>query len=351
MNYRCFVVVSLLVLSVLFIPRRGWAQQVETEIPETEKLAQTGFKFLSVSVDARSAAMAGALTAAPAGNSVAMFYNPASMARMDNFLHVAVGQAQWIADVDYNMASIALRPAGGIYGVFGLSLVSVGYGEYLATVRANNNQGYLDYEEVGMENPSPSALAVGVGYSRALTDRFSVGGNVRYARQALGASVLRSSESGYESRDYDMGTAVFDFGILYQTGFRSLNLAMSVRNFSRELTYVSENFELPLTFQIGVSMDMLDLTSLNQNVHSFLLSVDAERPRDFSEQLKVGGEYEFMDLLALRGGYVFPTDEEGFNLGVGLHPTFGDLSFGADYAYTTFGIFGNVHRLTLQLGM
>lgn len=339
-----------LVFAVLLVPGAA-GQQVETEIPETEKLAQTGFKFLSVSVDARAAAMASALTAEPNGNSASIFYNPASMGRLDQTLHVTAGKAQWIADVDYNMATLAYSPANGLYGVFGASLLSVGYGEYRATVRAGNTQGYLDYEDIGLKNPNPSALAVGFSYARALTDRFSVGGNVKYAQQSLGTSVLRQTESGYQSEEYDLSSVVFDLGVLYRTGFRSLNLAMSARNFSREVTYVSENFELPLTFRIGLSMDMMDLTTLDPSMHSLLLSVDAERPRDFSEQLKIGGEYQFMNFLALRAGYLFPTDEEGINLGVGLHPSLGDIAFGADYAYSTFGVFGDVHRITLQFGL
>ena len=348
-THRYRATVFALVLFLVGVPS-AWGQSVETDIPETEKLAQTGFKFLSVSPDARSAGMANALTAAPRGSSISMFHNPASMARFGEFLHVATGQTQWIADVNYNMASLALRPADGIYGVFGLSLVAVDYGEYRATVRANNTKGYEDYGDIGLTNPNPTALGVGVSYSRTLTDQFAVGGNVKYARQSLGTSVLSGGEGGYESEDYSMGTVVFDFGVLYQTGFRSLNLAMSARNFSRELTYVSENFELPLTFQIGMSMDVMDLTSFDADMHNLLLSVEAERPRDFSEQLKVGGEYEFMDVFALRAGYLFPSDERGVNVGAGVHPELGGLSFGADYAYTSFGVFDNVHRITLQLG-
>lgn len=327
--------------------------QVETDLPETEKLAQTGFKFLSVSPDARAAAMANTLTAVPHGSSVSMFYNPASMAHLDQFMDVSVAQTQWIADVDYNTASVALRPAGGLYGVFGLSLVAVDYGQYRATVRVDNSvdpKGYLDYSDIGLSNPTPTALAVGLGYARKLTDRFSVGGHARYALRNLGKSVLSKGSSGYSTENYSMNTFVFDFGVLYNTGFRSLNLAMSARNFSQELTYVSENFELPLTFRLGLSMDMMDLVPVNSQMHSFLLSVEAERPRDFAEQLKIGGEYEFMNMFSLRAGYLFPTDERGINLGVGFHPEFGDVKFGADYAYTPFGIFGNVNRLGLQLG-
>lgn len=320
-----------------------------TEDPETEKLAQTGFKFLTIPVDARGAAIADALTAFDLNSSVAMFYNPASMARLGSTIDVAVGQTRWLGDIDYNIASIAFRPANGRYGVIGVSLTSVNYGSIKGTIRADNEQGYLDYSDIGLSNPSPSALAIGVGYAQALTDRFSVGANIKFAQQDLEEGVLSASETGYNVTDNSKSTLAFDFGVLYNTGFRSLNFAMSVRNFARELTYVEENFELPLTFRIGVMMDLLDLSSMDRDLHSFRLAIDAERPRDFAEQLKIGGEYVFMNTLALRAGYTFPTDLEGVNLGAGVQHTFGGLAIGADYAFTTYDVFDNVHRLALHL--
>jgi hypothetical protein len=58
---------------------------------------------------------------------------------------------------------------------------------------------------------------------------------------------------------------------------------MSARNFSQEIAYSEENFELPLAFQIRLSKNMLDLTNLNSANHKLLLAVDGKRPRDFDE--------------------------------------------------------------------
>jgi len=52
-----------------------------------------------------------------------------------------------------------------------------------------------------------------------------------------------------------------------------------------------------------------------------------------------------MNMLALRVGYVTSQDEYGLTAGFGVHQ-FG-VSF--DYAYTPFGVFGNVHRFTLHI--
>lgn len=315
----------------------GQAEQIPEE--DLNKRAQTGMKFLQQSVDARAAGVGNAVTAVE-GYASAMFYNPAGMARLQKPLNVSLGQTQWFADITYNYGGVAFAPAGGAFGVFGAFVMAVDYGEFLGTIRADNEQGFLDTGAY-----SPTALSVGFSYAKSLSDRFAVGGNIKYVEQDLSESQLSADEFQGNSQS----TVAVDFGVLYNTGFRSLNFAMSARNFSREVTYEEEAFELPLTFTIGVSMDMLDLTNYNTDMHSFILSIDAERPRDFYEHLNIGGEYVLANTLALRAGYAFPTDEEGINLGVGLQRDLGGLGFAANYAFTDFGVLGTINRLSLNL--
>lgn len=318
------------------------------QLGEREKLAQTTMKFLSVSVDPRAAALGDAVSARE-GGSMLLFYNPAGMARQEGFLTLGAAQTQWIADINYNIASLSLRPSDGRWGVFGFSLVAVDYGDIQATIRANNDQGFEDVGTI-----SPTAFSVGVGYARALTDRFSVGGHVKYVLQDLGTSIMGfTDDGGFDQQENRESAAAFDFGMLYKTGFRSLAFAVSARNFgSREIEYEEESYQLPLTLKIGVAMDVLDLTPMaDSEMHSFILSVDSESPRDFSEQIKVGGEYTFMNTVSLRAGYIVPTDEQGINLGVGLQQNVGRFGVGADYAFTNFGVFSNVHRLALRISL
>ena len=100
---------------------------------------------------------------------------------------------------------------------------------------------------------------------------------------------------------------------------------------------------------MGLSIDVVDFTVLDKSQHSILLSVDTERPRNFAEQAKVGIEYTLMKTLALRGGYTYPTDEQGITLGIGLRRALGNIGFGIDYAYTSFGVFDYVNRLGVEL--
>ena len=317
---------------------------------ETEKRGQTGMKFLSTSVDARAAAIGSAVTAETEGSSVSLFYNPASMAGMPGRFHVGFGRTDFIAGFGYNNLSLAYRPQGTNLGVFGLSFTNVDYGEFFQTIRSDNAEGFLE-----LGTYSPQAFALGLGYARSLTDRFSVGAHVKYVGQDFGSHVVQRSETDeLTSRDYALNTVAVDFGILYRTGFRSMVIAMSTRNFSQELSYVSDPFELPLSFQIGVAMDVLDLMGSAASPHALNLKVDATRPRDFNEHFKFGAEYVFAPVetasLALRAGLGQDAEEEGISLGAGLGYDMGSFHAAIDYAYTDFGLFGSLNRFALQIG-
>jgi hypothetical protein len=188
-----------------------------------------------------------------------------------------------------------------------------------------------------------------------LSDKFSIGAHAKYVRQDLG--------DAYNFRD-TVGTAIvselaanvtslwaFDFGVLYRTGYKSLEFGMTVRNFSREARYQNEGFQLPLTFKIGFSMNVLDFTDLDPSMHSVLLAADWVHPRDFQEHVMLGAEYTFMRLIALRVGYVGPADEHDMSYGIGLTPEVAGLGFGLDYAFTPFGVFGDVHRISFQFSL
>ncbi len=305
-----------------------------------EKLAQTGFQFLSVATDARAGAMGDAMTSLELG-SASLYFNPAGLARMDGRFELLTNQNRWIADITYNSYALSFNPAGGRYGVFGLSFVSVDYGEVEGTMVWANEQGYIDTEIM-----NPTAFSAGLGYAKSLTDKFSVGGQIKYAGQQLGKSMTTLGEDSLiVKKNLAFATAV-DFGTLYRTGFKSLVFGMSVRNFSDEIKFEKEAFQLPLSFRLGLSMDLMDLLPEIPG-HSLLLSVDASHPRSYPEQLMVGLQYGLGETLFLRLGYESNHDENDISFGFGLS-RFG-LSF--DYAYTPYGVFDNVQRMTLRFAL
>ena len=330
---------------VLFLTVFITISLLQSDLLAQKKLAQTGFQFLSVGTDARATAMGEAFTTVE-GSSTALFYNPAGMARVNTFLDLSMNQMTWIADIKYLSGSMSLNIGDRKYGVFGISFLTIDYGEFIFTRVANTERGFEDIKGW----PDPSAYMVGLGYAKELSDKFSVGGQVKYVTQNLSKSIVpiyaeRDQMIGTEEKDYTLQVAAFDFGTLYKTGFKSLAFGMSVRNFSREVKYEKEGFQLPLTFKIGISMNAVDLFPSFADNHALNLSIDAVHPRDFPEYLNIGGEYVFMNMLALRAGYISNQDDYNFTTGFGVK----QFGFEFDYSYTPFDIFDNVNRLSVRL--
>ncbi len=299
-----------------------------------EKLAQTGFQFLSVGQDARAVALGEAYTTIE-GVSSGLFYNPASMARLESMIDITANYFEWIADINYASFSFAYRPGGGQYGVFGVSVMSVDYGKLQGTMVWANQQGFVDTEIF-----NPQAISIGVGYSKYLTDKFAVGGQVKYVGQSLGRSVI--PDEGVKKNV--ASTLAYDFGTIYRTGFKSFAFGMVVRNFSQEIKFESESFQLPLTFNIGFSANLFDFVLTDAKDQSLIISFNAVHPRSYPEYINLGGEYVFRDFLALRMGFISNHDEYGVTYGFGLK----GFNLGIDYAYTPFGVFNQVHRFTLR---
>ena len=333
MNNKIKITFSLVAL--LIITNNGFSQNV--------KLAQSGMKFLSIAGDAKAASLAYAVTSIE-GNSASLFNNPAGVARQTSLIDITFANTSWIADINYINSALSFAPSEGLYGVFGLTLVSVDYGEFNKTIIGPDG-GSMD-----IGTYSPKALAVGVSYAKALSDKFSIGGDVRYVYQNYGdGHVVGGDYDNMQTQKIDINVLAFDFGVLYKTGFKSLNLGMSMRNFSSEIKFVEEGFQLPLSFKLGLSMNLFDIFDIDPNSHLFIFAVDAEHPRDNEEMLHFGAEYTFMNILSLRAGYIAPKiNEAGFHAGVGLKYDLSGITLGVDYAYTEFNVFNNVHRIAIS---
>jgi len=308
-----------------------------------EKLAQTGFQFLSVEPDARAAALAGAMTTAN-NQSSSLFNNPAMMAEISTELNFMASQNNWIADIRHNAFSAGYRPLEGKYGVIGVSFLMVDYGEVEATIVAPNEQGFLNTGII-----KPTAYAIGVGYAKQLSEKFSIGGHVRSAYQNLGSAVTSYTAEtlNHNMRLNELSVLVFDFGTIYKTGFKSFSFGMSVRNFSKEIKYVQKGFQLPLTFSIGASMNIMDLMSEEYQSQYLLVYIDALHPRSHPEYIVVGLEYKLLDMFTMRLGYKSNVDERNISYGFGIEK----FGLNIDYSYTPFGVFNNVQRFTLKLSI
>lgn len=327
-------------LIIGIIPASGFGQQ---------KLAQSGFQFLSVVSDARGAAMADAMTSLQLGSS-SLFFNPAGMTELNGTVDVTGSTNKWIADITHNTFSLEINPANGRYGVIGFSFQYVNYGDFYGTILdASSPQGY---DDLGIYKLT--AYAAGIGYAKQLTDQFSVGGQIKWLHQDLGSSIIPlviNSDTTKQTISNKMTPFVFDFGTQFKTGVKSLVFGMSVRNFSKQVQYVNDGFQAPLAFSLGISMNVLDFAKELPFNQSLLMSVDASHYTDHPEEVKVGVDYRLLDMLSLRVGYSSTnhvSDEgSGFSYGVGISK----LGFSVDYAYTPFGDFGNVQRFTVRFSL
>ena len=186
---------------------------------------------------------------------------------------------------------------------------------------------------------------VGLAYSKQISSKFAMGGQIKYAVQDLGKSQLNLA--GDMVDNHATGVA-YEFGTTFYPGLvESFRFGMSIKNFSEEVQYQQEGFQMPLTFLIGFAVDVFDIVGdVDQGMHSLTIDMDAVHPRDYTERIHLGAEYWFMDMIALRTGYKFNYDEEGYSFGVGAKLNVSGLNLKFDYAYTDFGIFDNVNRIS-----
>ncbi|HDQ44228.1 MAG TPA: PorV/PorQ family protein [bacterium] len=314
------------------------------------KVGTTASGFLNIDVGARAVGMGSAYVTV-SDDPTAIFWNPAGLARMQSaqamFSHTA-----WIADIAFNYAAIGLPVRG---------LGTVGVAATFLTMD--------DMERTTIDQPmgtgemfSAGSYCFTLSYARSLTDRFSIGGNVKYVNE----KIYHSNASGI----------AFDVGTLFETQFNGLMIGMSISNYGTKMrmsgrdmqvqvdvdprihgnnpninaNLQTDAYDMPLMFRVGIGMDVLKGAG-NSNL---ILAVDALHPNDDVEYLNIGAEYTFNRMFSLRGGYksMFARDsEEGLSLGGGVrYRIAGFTELMLDYAYHDFGLLNNVQKFSITLG-
>jgi len=297
------------------------------------KVAQTGCGFLDVAAGARACGMGEAFTVL-GQDATALFYNPAGIGEIETNFDLSAGGTQWIADIQYLYVAAVYN--ADVLGNFGFSLIVPDYGDFYGTIVTEGGAGY---ENTGLFDVS--AFCVGVSYAREFTDKFTVGGQVKYVSQLLGENEKGDSAGGYYMEDNKISTMSYDFGLLFYPGFKSFAFGMSVRNFSPRVTYERIGFELPLTFALGVGMDILDLFGEYPD-YAFNVGMEGLHPRDWDEQYNVGGELSYKNMLFLRAGYKFNYYAEGLNAGIGISLA----GVKIDYAYSQHELYDMINRVS-----
>lgn len=300
-----------------------------------ERAGQSGWQFLKINGDARQAAMGGAFTAIAAGNASSIFGNPASLSDVKN-IDVQVNVLEWIADIGYQSLAVAYNIGG--WGVLGASISMLNYGNIPETI--NSSAGASGTIPVITGNMfTANDIAAGISYSKKITDNLSVGGNIRWMQQKIA--------------ELSMQNWSLDFGTIYYTGFRSLRVAITARNFgpdsrfggwSEEYQSESDNVRMPLDFRAGIAMDFLDEPG---SPHLLTLIVEGDHPNDGLEKFHFGASYAFDETFFIRAGYKFNYDVQKFTFGAGVTYPVGGTIGSINYAYVDFGELTQVHMFSL----
>ena len=334
---------SLVVLILVFLHSNIFSQE------GVSKSGTTAAKFLSIGVGPRANAMGGAF-AAIADDASSMYWNPAGIGLVDKFEGIFT-YTEMFADINLNYFGIVI-PTGD-FGNIGVNVTALNIGEMDVTTE--------DFPEGTGETFTAGSYAFGLSYARFITDNFIVGANIKYIRE----NIYNSSAEGL----------AIDIGTIFTTPFYGIKFASSISNFGTKMNMTgddllvrydqdettrgnnetvdaklaTDDFELPLRLQIGISKDFI--FAENQR---FSLAVDANYPNDNDQWVNVGGELAlFSNLVFLRGGYktLFLDDsQEGLTFGVGLkYDQSNLLGIQVDYAYQQLEYLDNTHSFGIIL--
>jgi hypothetical protein len=312
------------------------------------KVGTTAAQFLGISVGGKATSMGDAFVASAEDVST-IYWNPGAFAASGKS-ELMFSNTNWLANTKFRWFGFMLNLDGT--NAVGVSLTNLDYGEdEVNTVLLPDGTG---------ERWTAQDVALAVSYSRRLTDKFSMGGSVKYISQ----TIWNESAS----------TIAFDLGLLFVTGFHDMRLGMSFSNFGGDMTLdgrdllqrvdidpansgsnktlvgklKTDPWPIPLFFRVGAAMDVIKNDQMILTV-----AADAVRPNDNVEYVNVGGQLGWNNLIFLRGGYrsLFKQDaEEGLSLGAGVRYNFEGLAtLEVNYAYSQFGLFGNLNTIALAV--
>jgi hypothetical protein len=330
-----------------------FAFMLSTNLIYAQKVGTTSMQFLKVMPCARATALGDAYSVLASGAEAA-FWNPSGIASVQNS-EFSSTYMMWMMDT--KIGALSFASTLNDYGAFAVSLQYVDYGEMEEAIwnRAYRTTG--PYPFLTGKTFNPFAYVIALSYAINLTDKFSTGISVKYAHESLyNGSTFNAmlSEGNYETVNTWGGGLLFDFGMHYNTGYKSIQLGIAIQNFGASIKYAKEASTVPLQFRWGVAADLFgkDALLLNMDDNRLTLAFDLFQPNDYAQQEHLGLEYEFAGVIALRGGYKFNYDSEGLTAGLGIKQAIGQVKFSFDYSYGSVSNFlGDVHRISLGVAL
>ncbi len=307
----------------------------------SDRAGTSGFQFLKVPVDARSAAM-GETVAANAFDASALYWNPALAAQVDG-AQLGFSHTEYFADVK-------LEYLAGIYHFRRLGLT---VGASLQALNSGDMDVTTEFQQTGTgETFRFIDIAAGVTVAQQLTDLFSYGVTAKWVHESVAG--------------LSANTAILDLGVFYRIGDTGAQMAVVIRNFGIDAAFKGEldrvmldggtrtetDFESmtpPTTFALGLTYNLLRSSPTND----LSISGQLNNPNDNAENFNVGVEYVWNDILALRSGYRFGVEEFDLpSFGAGfILPSVSGLNARFDYGFSRMEKLGAVHRLGMNLSL
>ena len=322
-----------------------------------QKVGTSTLQFLKVMPNARAVAMGEAFVSVANGID-GVFWNPAGITGIQAH-EASITHTLWIFDTKQNAIAygLSLGDWGSVAGQFQFTDIGA-----IQETRADH-LGFVGSGSDTRYNPgltgrtfTPMSWVLGLTYARSFTDRFSAGITGKFVYESLYNSNTAVVVVDSASRTFNTYTSavLFDFGMRYNTGFRSIVIGASVQNFGSQIKFAEDRFSAPLVFRLGISSSLLGENALlfNDPNNRLTLSYDILQPNDYDQQMHIGMEYEFASMLSLRGGYKVNYDADRWTFGGGARRNFAGFLLSFDYSYGEMGTYlGQVHRVSLGVNV
>jgi hypothetical protein len=303
------------------------------------RTATTGWQFLKVVPDARSAGM-GESFLAVTNDLSALYWNAAGLTQLDSSKwHAMAAHTAYPADINQYFGAVAYRLNSNT--LFGTSLQYFDAGSMPVTTEFLPQGNGLTFR--------PVSMALGASWAQVLTDAFSFGLTLKYIREDI-ATIHNQN-------------ILFDLGFRYDIGIARTRFAVGLSNFGfnttprGEIAYYSifdttvavssEEVGVPTVFRLGFAWD-----ALQTDRHLLTASAQLNHPTDNNETYALGVEYAWKELLFVRSGYQFANDLTAwpaFGFGIQLQRHFGLVRL--DYGFQVMNRLGPVNRIGIQLSI
>jgi hypothetical protein len=321
---------------------------------QTRKAGINAAAFLKVGVGARQVGMGSAVTSLN-GDVTNMFWNPAGIALNNEKAQVSFTYNSWIGGLTQNAVAASYNMEG--IGTIGVGVMTFGISGIIADrdiYPGNTVLQALQIDQATAGTYDYMDLLAQVTYSAYVMDRLTLGASLKFINEKI-----------YDQNATAIG---FDLGSVYNIGIYNWNIGARISNLGSDMKFYDYASPIPLTFSMGTS-----IVPLRIGENSVTLAVDAVKPQDGQQYYFTGLEYNYNNMVFLRGGWKLnysylglagdgidegtsqrqgiQTSLEKGSLGAGVRVPMAEYMVALDYSYTVFSLFSDVHRITLRVSM